>query len=140
MAVVYHISVSVQFLSSHYTYFARYYESGQRGVGLASEEEKVWSALVIYRLLDTLSIRLPHEKLERSCVACLQAVSCTIVPDALLPSQSQLSTMYQSSAVWYDPRPVSIARVTVLRPELKQFVVDYASFSHDCWVFEQVSP
>ena len=128
----------VQLLSSHFTYFARYYESGQRCFGLASEEEKVWSALVVYRLLDTLSNKLPHEKLERSCVACLQAVSCAIVPDTLLPSQCQLSTMCRSSAVGYDPRPACIARVTMLRSEVKQFVNDFANFLHDCWVFEQV--
>ena len=128
----------VQLLSSHFTYFARYYESGQRCFGLASEEEKVWSALVVYRLLDTLSNKLPHEKLERSCVACLQAVSCAIVPDTLLPSQCQLSTMCRSSAVGYDPRPACIAQVTMLRSEVKQFVNDFANFLHDCWVFEQV--
>ena len=136
--VVMYVSFT-QLLSSHFTHFARYYESGQRCFGLASEEEKVWSALVVYRLLETLASKLPHEKLERSCVACLQAVSCAIVPDTLLPSQCQLNTMYQSSAVGYDPRPAGISRVTILRSEVKQFVLNFANFLHDCWVFELVS-
>ena len=130
----------MQLLSSHFSHFARYYESGQRCFGLASEEEKVWSSLVVYRLLDTLSTHLPHclEKLERSCLSCLQAVICTISPDTLLPSQCQLSSMYQSSAVGYDPRPVSVSRVTLLKPDVNRFVREYASFVHDCWVFDQV--
>ena len=48
----------LQLLSSHYEYFARYYGSGMLDrtcLGLASEEEKTCSALVVYRLLDTLS-------------------------------------------------------------------------------------
>ena len=128
-----------QILTSHFSYYARYYESGQRCIGSASEEEKVWSALVVYRLLDTLSTNLPqHEKMERNCLACLQAITCTIAPDTLLPSQCQLSTMYQSSAVGYDPHPSCVTKVTILKPEVKQFVNDYASFVHDCWVFDQV--
>ena len=131
--------MSLQLLSAVYNYFARYYESGQRGLGQASEEEKMWSALVVYSLLDTLSTKHPHEKLERSCVACLQAVVCSIVPDTLLPVQDHLSTMYRSSSAGYDPQPASISRVAVLKPEVKQFVQDYARFSHDTWVFEQVN-
>ena len=135
------LSPHAQLLSSHYTYFARYYESGmlgQKNLGLASEEEKMWSALVVYRLLDTLSNRMPQEKLERSCVSCLQAVSCAIFPDTLLPPQRQLNSMCQSSSLGYEPHPADISRVTLLRPELKQFVHDFASYEHDCWVFDQV--
>ena len=98
----------------------------------------MWSALVVYRLLDTLSSSLPPERLEKSCVSCLQAVTCAILPNTHLPSRCQLSSMYQSSAVGYDPRPACIGRVTVLKPEVRQFVEEYASVLHDCWVFEQV--
>ena len=133
-----HVLTLLQLLSSHYTHFARYYESGQRSIGLASEDEKVWSALVVYRLLDSLSLSLPHERLERSCVSCLAAVSRGMLPDTLLPSQCQLGSMYQSSAVGYDPRPACIEKVTVLKPEVRGFVEEYANYLHDCWVFEQV--
>jgi hypothetical protein len=134
-----HTIMYMELLSSHYCHYARYYKSGQRSFGLASVEQRTWSALVIYCLLDTLSASLPHERLERSCVASLQAVSCAIPPDTLLPSQCQLGSMYQSSAVGYDPRPTCIERVSVLRPEVKQFVSEYASVLHDCWVIEQQS-
>ena len=99
----------------------------------------MWSALVIYRLLDALSNKLPHEKLERSCVTCLQAVSCSIVPDTLLPPQSQLDTMYRSSATGYDPTPANISRVTIKNPDMKTFMIDFANFLHDCWIFEKVN-
>ena len=99
----------------------------------------MWSALVIYRLLDALSSKLPHEKLERSCVTCLQAVSCSIVPDTLLPPQSQLDTMYRSSATGYDPTPANISRVTIKNPDVKTFMLDFANFLHDCWIFEKVN-
>ena len=96
------------------------------------------SAMVVYRLLDTLATSLPPDRLERSCGVCLQAVSCAIAPDTLLPSQCQLGSLYQSSAMGYDPRPACTERVTVLKPEVKQFVQDYANVLHDIWIFEQV--
>ena len=128
----------MQLLGSHFSHYARYYESGQRSLGQASEEEKVLSAMVVYRLLDTLATSLPPDRLERTCGVCLQAVSCAIAPGTLLPSQCQLGSLYQSSAMGYDPRPACIEKVTVLKPEVKLFVQDYANVLHDVWIFEQV--
>ena len=48
----------VQLLSSHYKHFSRYYQSigviDKTSLGVPSEEEKKYSALLVYRLLDSL--------------------------------------------------------------------------------------
>jgi len=108
-------------------------------LGLASEEEKTCSALVVYRLLDTLSEKLPsNPSLLRSSTSCLRAVSSALGPDCLVPSRLLMASMYKSSTSTYEPRPVDTSHV-VLSPELTDFVRSFASFQHDCWTHEKVS-
>ncbi len=48
----------VQFFTAHYTWYARYYQSGALNksyLGHADQDEKTAAALVVHRLMDTLS-------------------------------------------------------------------------------------
>ena len=69
---------------------------------------------------------------------CLRAVCCAMGPDSLIPSRPLLATMYCSSSSSYEPRPVNIGRVA-LPPELQLFLRDFASYLHDCWIYEKVT-
>ncbi len=48
----------VQFFTAHYTWYARYYQSGALNksyLGHADQDEKTAAALVVHHLMDTLS-------------------------------------------------------------------------------------
>lgn len=48
----------LQLLSSHYEHFSHYYQSDMldhTSLGLPSNDEKTYSALIVYRLIDTLA-------------------------------------------------------------------------------------
>ena len=52
------LSNDLQLLSAHYEHFSHYYQSDMldhTSLGLPTDDEKTYSALVVYRLTDTLA-------------------------------------------------------------------------------------
>lgn len=53
----------LQLLNAHYEHFSHYYQSDMldhTSLGLPSNDEKTYSTLVVYRLIDTLAKNVSH--------------------------------------------------------------------------------
>lgn len=136
--------VALQYMTAHFSHFNRYYSlSGGWDVhGSASEDEKLYIAIMLHRLVTALCDAVTKGTIEsellKHAVDCMQALVDSLSPEFVIPSSGKMMKIYETKWANYQPSPYDVSHVK-MDDNMISLAKAFAEHEHDMWVHNRIS-
>lgn len=137
-------TVALQYMTAHYSHFNRYYSlsGGWDVLGSASEDEKVFIVIMLYRLVmalcDVVAKGTINSKLLKHAVDCMQALVDALSPECLVPYADKVMNVYETKWANYQPLPYDVSGIKI-DENMSSLSTIFAEHQHDTWVHDKMS-